>query len=133
MAMVTNCCRPWANICWFCKPSRPISCLWLSLLVIVPKRFKSLLYSNICKCKTYLATGVRVAAAESLPYLLECASIRDAEYVATMWQYICPELLKAVATEPEMDLKSEHMHSLGQVELLTIISADKSIEKLHSA
>ncbi len=59
--------------------------------------------------------GVRIAAAESLPYLLECAKIRGPEYIANMWQFICPELLKAVDTEPESDIKSEHMHSLAQV------------------
>ena len=59
--------------------------------------------------------GVRIAAAESLPYLLECAQIRDEKYLTDMWNYICPELLKAVDTEPEADIKSEHMHALAQV------------------
>lgn len=40
--------------------------------------------------------------------------MRGAAYLSTMWQFICPELLKAVATEPEAELKSEHMHSLAQ-------------------
>ncbi len=62
--------------------------------------------------------GVRIAAAESLPYLLECAKIRGPEYIANMWQFICPELLKAVDTEPESDIKSEHMHSLAQVNVM---------------
>ena len=60
-------------------------------------------------------TGVRVAAAESLPFLLECAKIRGPDYLSSMWQYICPELLKAIDTEPEKDLLSEHMHALAQV------------------
>ncbi len=60
---------------------------------------------------------MRIAAAESLPYLLECAKIRGQEYIVNMWQFICPELLKAVDTEPENDIKSEHMHALAQVGL----------------
>ena len=60
-------------------------------------------------------TGVRIAAAESLPYLLECARIRGQEYINNMWQYICPELLNAIETEPENDVKSEHMSGLAQV------------------
>lgn len=59
--------------------------------------------------------GVRTAAAESLPFLLECARIRGPEYLAQMWQYICPELLKAVDSEPEQDVKAEHMYAVAQV------------------
>lgn len=44
--------------------------------------------------KFYFHDGVRTAAAESLPCLLECAKIRGANYVQDMWSYICPELLK---------------------------------------
>lgn len=51
--------------------------------------------------KFYFHDGVRSAAAECLPFLLECAKIRGTQYVSEMWQYICPELLKAVETEPE--------------------------------
>ena len=64
---------------------------------------------------TLYFSGVRIAAAESLPYLLECAKIRGQEYIVNMWQFICPELLKAIDNEPENDIKSEHMHSLAQV------------------
>ena len=63
----------------------------------------------------YLSLGVRIAAAESLPYLLECAKIRGPEYIANMWQFVCPELLKAIDSEPETDIKSEHMHAFAQV------------------
>lgn len=31
-----------------------------------------------------------------------------------MWQYICPELLKAIDTEPESEVMMELMHSLAQ-------------------
>jgi len=59
--------------------------------------------------------GVRTAAAESLPFLLECARIRGPDYLTQMWQYICPELLKAVDSEPELDVKAEHMYAIAQV------------------
>jgi len=63
---------------------------------------------------SFCTLGVRVAAAESFPYLLDCARIRGPEYLVDMWQFVCPELLKALDTEPEQDIKSEHMHSLAQ-------------------
>ena len=46
--------------------------------------------------KFYFHDGVRAAAAESLPYLLECAKIRGPQYVQEMWAHICPELLKVL-------------------------------------
>ncbi|KAI0224095.1 Importin-5 [Lamellibrachia satsuma] len=58
-------------------------------------------------------SGVRIAATESLPYLLECAKIRGADYRLNMWQYICPELLKAIDSEPDNDIKSEHLNALA--------------------
>ena len=64
-----------------------------------------------------LFLGVRLAAAESFPYLLECAEIKGAQHKADMWNFICPELLIALDTEPEQELKSEFMHSLSQVGL----------------
>jgi hypothetical protein len=73
----------------------------------------------VAHLKFYFHDGVRVAAAESLPFLLECARIRGPEYLAQMWQYICPELLKAVDSEPEPDVKSEHMYAIAQcIELM---------------
>ena len=48
--------------------------------------------------KFYFHDGVRAAAAESLPFLLECAKIRGPQYVQEMWAYICPELLKVYST-----------------------------------
>ena len=39
--------------------------------------------------KFYFHDGVRAAAAESLPYLLECAKIRGPQYVQEMWAHIC--------------------------------------------
>ena len=58
---------------------------------------------------------MRTAAAESLPFLLECARIRGPGYLTDMWQYMCPELLKAVDSEPELDVKAEHMYAIAQV------------------
>ncbi|XP_076324305.1 importin-5-like isoform X2 [Tachypleus tridentatus] len=62
----------------------------------------------------YFHDGVRTAAAECLPYLLECARIRGGDYLAEMWRYICPELLKSVDSEPEKEVLSEHMHALAK-------------------
>ena len=59
---------------------------------------------------------VRIAASESLPYLLECASVRGEQYVTDMWSnYICPNLLKAIEIEPEMSVLPEHFNSLAKV------------------
>lgn len=65
----------------------------------------------------FVLSGVRMAAAESLPYLLECARIRGPEYLSNMWQFICPELLKAVDAEPELDVKAEHLYAVSQVKI----------------
>ncbi|XP_071439915.1 importin-5 [Hetaerina americana] len=64
--------------------------------------------------KFYFHDGVRTAAAESLPYLLDCGKIKGPQYLEGMWNFICPELLKAVDTEPENEVLSEHMHSLAK-------------------
>ena len=66
--------------------------------------------------------GVRMAATESLPYLLECAKVKGADYRLNMWQFICPELLKAVESEPDNDIKSEHLNALAKVCLFVTIS-----------
>lgn len=69
--------------------------------------------------KFYFHDGVRSAAAESLPYLLSCAMIKGAVFVQGMWNYICPELLKAIDTEPENDVLFELLSSLsGCIETL---------------
>lgn len=64
--------------------------------------------------KFYFHDTVRSAAGESLPYLLDCAKIKGPQYVQGMWAYICPELLKAIDTEPETEVMMELMHSLAQ-------------------
>jgi len=64
--------------------------------------------------KFYFHDGVRTAAAESMPFLLECAKIKGPQYLAEMWQYMCPELLKAIETEPESEVLSEHMYAMAK-------------------
>jgi len=64
--------------------------------------------------KFYFHDGVRTAAAESLPFLLECAKKKGPQYLQEMWAFICPELLKAIETEPESEVLSEHMYSMAK-------------------
>lgn len=64
--------------------------------------------------KFYFHDGVRSAAAESIPYLLDCAKIKGPQYLEGMWLYICPELLKAIDSEPEVDVLAELLHSLAR-------------------
>ncbi|KAK9504651.1 hypothetical protein O3M35_010937 [Rhynocoris fuscipes] len=64
--------------------------------------------------KFYFHDGVRTAAAQSLPCLLDCAKVKGAQFLQDMWDYICPELLKAIETEPDTDVKHEHMFSLAK-------------------
>merc|ERR1719397_2236886 len=69
--------------------------------------------------KFYFHDGVRTAAAESMPFLLECAKIKGPQYLQEMWAFILPELLKAVEAEPENDVLAELLASLARcVELL---------------
>ena len=60
-------------------------------------------------------SGVRSAAAESLPYLLDCARIRGPEYLQSMWLFMLPPLLQSIESEPENDVKADHMQSLASV------------------
>lgn len=64
--------------------------------------------------KFYFHDGVRRAAAESLPFLLICAKIKGQQYLESMWAYICPELLKAIETEPESEVTAELLQSLAK-------------------
>lgn len=69
--------------------------------------------------KFYFHDNVRTAAAESLPYLLECARIRGPQFIQGMWAYILPELLKAIDSEPEQEVQVELLNSLAKcIELL---------------
>uniref|UniRef100_A0A2C9LMW4 Uncharacterized protein n=1 Tax=Biomphalaria glabrata TaxID=6526 RepID=A0A2C9LMW4_BIOGL len=58
--------------------------------------------------------AVRIAATESLPYLLDCAKIQGEQYVANMWAYICPHLLKAIEIEPEQSVLPEYLGSFAK-------------------
>lgn len=69
--------------------------------------------------KFYFHDGVRVAAAESMPLLLECARVRGPEYLTQMWHFMCEALIKAIGTEPDSDVLSEIMHSFAKcIELM---------------
>jgi hypothetical protein len=37
-----------------------------------------------------------------------------------MWSFICPELLKAIDTEPENEVLPEHMYALAKVTILIL-------------
>lgn len=64
--------------------------------------------------KFYFHDLVRTAAAESLPYLLECAKIKGDAYVRQMWAFMCPEVLKAMSAEPEPEVQILIMNALAQ-------------------
>lgn len=60
---------------------------------------------------------MRVAAAESMPLLLECAQVRGPDYLTQMWHFMCDALIKSIGTEPDSDVLSEIMHSFAKVSL----------------
>lgn len=64
--------------------------------------------------KFYFHDLVRTAAAESLPFLLECAKIKGDAYVRQMWAFMCPEVLKAMSAEPEPEVQILIMGALAQ-------------------
>ncbi|XP_039251343.2 importin-5-like [Styela clava] len=64
--------------------------------------------------KFFFHDGVRASAAESLPLLMECASLRGDEYVAQMWGYIAPNILEAVSQEPDADVMPMVMEALAK-------------------
>ena len=64
--------------------------------------------------KFYFHDGVRSAAAEAMPHLLECAQIKGQQYVAEMWNFICNDLIKAIESEPEQDVLAELMRSFAK-------------------
>ena len=66
-----------------------------------------------------LFTGVRLAAAESLPFLLDCARIKGQDYLQNVWLFMLPPLLQSIDSEPEADIRAEHMHSLAMVRHVT--------------
>lgn len=64
--------------------------------------------------KFYFHDGVRSAAAESLPFLLEAAKAKGPQFVVDMWKFVFPELLKAVELDPDNDVLVEHMASMAR-------------------
>lgn len=70
-------------------------------------------------CISLTIKRVRVAAAESMPLLLECARVRGPEYLTQMWHFMCDALIKAIGTEPDSDVLSEIMHSFAKVNVVS--------------
>ncbi|CAG0914081.1 unnamed protein product, partial [Notodromas monacha] len=64
--------------------------------------------------KFYFHDAVRTAAADSLPHLLECGKVRGPDFVREMWNYIHPELFKALEQEPELEVFGELLGSLAR-------------------
>ncbi|KAI9554129.1 hypothetical protein GHT06_019401 [Daphnia sinensis] len=64
--------------------------------------------------KFYFHDGVRTAAVEALPYLLECARVKGPQYVQDMWVFMCGDILKAMDTEPEKDVLAEQLAALAK-------------------
>ncbi|XP_065207829.1 importin-5 [Planococcus citri] len=64
--------------------------------------------------KFYFHDGVRMAAAQSLPHLLECVKIKGPDYVKDMWNFICPELLSAIKGDPENEVVGDLFHSMAK-------------------
>lgn len=71
--------------------------------------------------KFYFHDGVRTAAAEAMPHLLECAQIRGEQYVYEMWNYICNDLIKAIESEPEQEVLAELMRAFARVRLILFL------------
>jgi len=69
--------------------------------------------------KFYLHDNVRIAAAESLPFLIESGKAKGEAFLKEVWSYIVVELLKAIETEHNNDVLGEELHSLGKcIEIL---------------
>ncbi|VDO98727.1 unnamed protein product [Soboliphyme baturini] len=62
----------------------------------------------------YFHDGVRTAAAESLPYLLEAAKVKGAVFVSQMWRYIFPELVQSIPADSDNNVITELMWSLAK-------------------
>ena len=58
---------------------------------------------------------VRSSASESLPLLLECATLRGDEYLAQIWSFISPNILGAIKDEPDKEVIAILMESLAKV------------------
>ena len=65
--------------------------------------------------KFYFHDDIRVAAAESLPFLLDASRVRGGQYMQEMWNFFAPELMKALQSEPEREVLVEMFSSLSSV------------------
>ncbi|OXB68191.1 hypothetical protein ASZ78_014137 [Callipepla squamata] len=74
----------------------------------------TLFFVGLNRFISLITKRVRVAAAESMPLLLECARVRGPEYLTQMWHFMCDALIKAIGTEPDSDVLSEIMHSFAK-------------------
>eukprot|EP00058_Branchiostoma_floridae_P007832 XP_002593320.1 hypothetical protein BRAFLDRAFT_119588 [Branchiostoma floridae] len=66
--------------------------------------------------KFYFHDVVRLSAAEIMPCLIECATTKGEVYMREMWNFMCPEIIAAMGTEPESDVLSQLMESFAKNE-----------------
>jgi hypothetical protein len=57
---------------------------------------------------------VRAAAAEILPYLLECVKCKGPNEVSQMWSYISEKLIEAIPLEPDTEITGLMINSLSK-------------------
>lgn len=63
--------------------------------------------------KFYFHEGVRMAAAQSPPALLDCAKVQGENFVLQVWSFILPELLQAIEGESDKSVLAELFVSLA--------------------
>lgn len=64
--------------------------------------------------KFYFHEGVRLAAAQSPPFLLDCAKFRGDAYVLEIWNFIIPTLLSSIENESDKSVLSEMLISFAE-------------------
>jgi hypothetical protein len=62
----------------------------------------------------YFHELVRAAAAEILPYLLECVKCKGPNEVSQMWSYISEKLIEAIPLEPDTEITGLMINSLSK-------------------
>ncbi len=68
----------------------------------------------VCVC-----LGVRSAAADCMPRLLECGVFKGQQFVNQMWMAMFPALIEAIQTEHDLDVLADLMQSLAGVPYLS--------------
>lgn len=63
--------------------------------------------------KFYFHEGVRMAAAQSPPALLDCAKVQGESFVLQVWSFILPDLLAAIEGESDKAVLAELLVSLA--------------------